>query len=343
MAGLSVLSAVSCVNHEYDNPPKLSANFHVNETKKVDSSVILDIVGDGVSTNDDGDYIYTKDGGTPLQPTLPADGVQDIDGVIKIDFKDAPSIVTDPELIQPSIRITITNPSDKALLLDCKVSVNGSDKVDLPSADVAPGKPVTIVYLPKDQIDTPLVEGDLYAPLPDDCLKRLSSGNLSLIEFSDFKLGFHNTATVSLAASSVYEYKIEAAYCIPFSFRKGAKIRIVKEFKNIGFDLTPYTQVQKFKYFVNGKVTSSIPFEINASAKSNQGIVATMDNPILSGSPESPVTTDVCVSITTETDKIYYLDQATVTAELTATVDNAKLNTNQGLSIDVDTIQVDVN
>lgn len=341
--GFLALSAVSCVDHAYDDPPKLSADIPVNEIKRVDSSVILDIVGDGVSTNDDGDFLYKKDGDGPLHANLPADDVKTVDGTIKVDLKEAPSIVTDPELIQPSLRVTLTNPSDKAVKLDCKVSVNGFSKMDLPSAEIAPGKTATVVYLPENQVDTPLVEGDIYTALPDECLKRLSSGLLSEIEFSDFKLDFHNSATVSLTASTIYEYKIEAAYCIPFSFRKGAKIKIVKEFKDIGFDLTPYTQVQKFKYFVKCKVTSSMPFEINATAKSNQGIVATMDNPILSGSPEVPVTTDVSVSISTENDKITVLDQAVVTAELTATVDNARLNTKQGLSIDVDTIQVVVN
>jgi len=144
------------------------------------------------------------------------------------------------------------------------------------------------------------------------------------------------TRAIAPAAEDKYEFSVGAIYYSPLWFPAGTELKFDIDFTGELIDVSEYN-VTVNDYQLEADVTNTIPFSIDGTGTSTNGVTATLNTPIKAGDTNQPVTTKVLIHIKSTAD-VMNLEGAVLHLILKTDKD-VKVNKNQKLDIDMKSIK----
>ncbi len=249
-----------------------------------------------------------------------------------------------PEIVKPmegsaenaGIAFTVKNPLDKPVLFEAKVKIDDLSEEKLPVFEI-PAASTKTVFIGKKDKDIPCTEkpDEVFAPsiLQNDRI----GGKFNTIDLFEFKVSEATKGAAPAAASG--DFTISAKYCSALVFPKGTKITIHRSFHDMNLNLDRLSEYMFDKYDVYLTITNPLPFEIQASAKNEDGITANSQNAAKAGTPENPVKSSVVLRVEDKSGlKVNHIESADLTLVLTSAKDGAELTSSSPFEITVDKI-----
>lgn len=338
------LAATACVNKDYDldNTQDPQVTVPVDKTSTVQSG---DLFGTknakGVTSDAQGEMRYEEKAEQTISASIaPVAGQPTpVTGTLKMDTKQAPEVLgakseSDLVLADAGVIITVNNPAPDPVLVNAKLSVDGGVKKDLPEV-LIPGGKATKILFSKSGSGEGFPPVDKVVAVPDGKNAVFSKVPKEKMEVSELTITKSGTKAVD---TENYTYTVDAEYCCPFTFAKGAKIHLDKSFSALGVDVSDLEGASEYE--LNFNVSSNIPFIINLKATSKDGLNAVLDTPLQAGKLLKPVTTAVKMHVTSSAKLAKELNDAVLSVDLEAAEDGASLNTSQKLVVDYKSFKI---
>ena len=334
-AALAAL-AVSCFDKPMFSPMEIDVKIDKKSELKP-SSIFTANDGETITQAADGILFYnTKaDGTASLKTSLVPNVETPVAGSLKVAGHELPTG------LNQGILLTIGNPDNEPLLLNCTITSNGNE---CQISDLIITKDRQTVFLCSDT-ELPAPDSDTKTLLPEPVRGRLSEGftieNITLTRFREV-----NSATPcsykTMSEGGEYEYTIEAEYVSPMIYDEGETITIDRPLTDLNININEELGGLVSKDFkVSVDITSSLPFDITGTISSPDGMEGTLDNVIKAGTVEEPVTTTAVLSVVRESKDSDMLHSAVLHITLTAKK-NATVTAEQTLKVHIDKLTTQI-
>ena len=332
----TLLAATSCVDHMYDKLPELTVDIPDQEPQEVNP--LEDFFSDAgitevLSGNDETAFAVTT-------------AKETITGTAKTNRQ---SVVSDDELtinkediaentigINPGVLVTAKNGSTARKSIMFKLVAGDTQEIFTSTMDP---ETTTRIFLTNgtDDDNLPVPDGCKVINLPENMRGRIAEG----FTVKDIRIYSAVAAdNYTPAEDDVITYTVQASYCSALAYAPGKVLKIKKTFKNINFDFSEYIAGMSGNGFrVNGKVTSTIPFDITGTAESGNGIQAVIDGTIAAGTKTAPISTDISIYLVRPSEDVHTVDSATLNLTLTAK-EGAKLSPDMTLDFQLTGITI---
>ena len=334
LALIAITLFVSCEPKEHE---ALAIDVPIKAESDVKmSDIFMPANGESIIENNDGTLLVTKTvtGKAELKANPIPGQVYEFSGTeLKLDAKDIPANANGKN---PGILITIENPGGEPILLNGTITVN--DK-SVPLPDIVVTKEKETVFLTNDQ-NLPSPKCDDIVTLPEDIKGKLAEGfsihDLSLVKYKSKSAS--SVKPMSTETDNIITFTVTAEFASPMCYEKGAVLHIERSFSDLGVNIEEHLNGLATKDFrVSAIITSTIPFDISGTIRSEEGMNGELDNVIMAGSIENPVSTEAILSVTRDSKDITLLQNAVIAADLTAGND-AVLKAGQTLKLDISKI-----
>lgn len=331
LALISIALLASCEPKEHK---ALEIDIPINTESSVKpADIFAPADGASVIENKDGVFMLTKaaEGKAVLETDpVPGEIYEFPETELKLDAKDIPANAKGKN---PGILLTITNPRGEPILLSGTITV-GDTSVPMPEIVVTREKET--VFMTNDQ-NLPAPGYDDIVTLPSELKGRITDGfsihKLSLIKYKSTSAS--SIKQMAAGQNNVKTFTVTAEFTSPMCYEKGTVLHIERKFSDLGINIEEYLNGLTTKDFrISVVVTSSIPFDITGTIKSEDGMSGELDNVIKAGTKDKPVSTEAILSVTRESKDITLLQNAFIAADLTAG-ENAVLQAGQTLKVDI--------
>lgn len=340
LAGLAVLASAVSSCDENGNLITPQMDVDINSSSDVYAEDLLDLKSEAVAYDAPSNVYYVETSasstlrGTVALSSTPAT----LSGALEINNAKLPESAQpkDGSLAQGALVLILDNPADEKVVASGKVEADDV-KFNLPEFTVNSGSREEFRFVSINSSEK-LIPGasDNYVTLPEPG-KALDKGP-SKIVVSDIVLSKPSTKAIAPAGGS-YEFKVDAKYIAPLIYTAGAKIHLNRTFTDlkISLDRVNYPCPE---YDIIMDVENTLPFDINFTVSSAEGIDGTLKNVIKAGSLENPVTTSVVLNVKDSSGKaVSNINTADLGVDLTA-VEGASLQKGQKLGLKVSKVTI---
>lgn len=321
----------SCVHKEYAQKPSMSTEIKVDKQTDMPATDIFDF-GEKTTISEGGDGVMLLS--VKAEPAK-ADKLKDNVLPGTIEFTDVPEEITNAaSATNYGLELTITNP-DNSRKFAATVTIAGKE-YNINPVDIPHGT-TKILYV-KDKVNPIIKDKATVQELPEDICKAIEENGPEGLKINNMWFIPENTASIAAMSEDEAVYCVEAEYCTPMTYSKGAVIHIDKDLTKLGFNIAEY-DIKADTYKINATVVNTLPFEINIKATSSNGLSGSLDTPIKAGSEDNPVTTEAVMTVTSN-GVVTSIDDLKVSADLTAAEDGASIKATQTLKVNVESIKV---
>ena len=346
--GALALTAVSCINKDWDlNKTDTTTSVPIEQEPVVVPS--NDILGYTAENN-----IVNSDAQGNLHITVEAEGSASVTAALKqgqpTSIPGELEMTADEELpdfcssesgavfSNASIILDLNNPSPDPVVFNG--TVYAADKNSPLPALTVPAKSNgykvalvitkgTLTYEDGVKIDEEIqVSGDVA-----DIINHISKETGIVIK----NLTVEPVGSKGIApAAAEYEFSVGATFHAPMWFPAGTVLKYDIDFSGQLLDVSEYN-VTVNDYKIEAVVTNTIPFDIDGTGTSTNGVTAKLDQPIKAGDVNQPNKTTVLISIHS-TASVMNLEGAVLHITMSTDKD-VKINKDQKLDIDMQNIK----
>ena len=346
--GALALTATSCINHDYDtDKTEVAVEVEVDEEPVVvPSNDLLDIkANDVVKSDDQGNLqIAIASSNTASVTTSLSEGIPtSIPGELQMtaaqdDIPDFCSSESGAILPYACILVELNNTSPEKVVFNGDIKAGGKlgKLPDLVVPAETTGYKIGLIstkeakeYLNEPNVSEYIVVEDNVA----EVINHISKDEGLVIK--DMTVKPMQTRAVAPAAAE-YEFSIGAKFCAPLCFPAGSELKFDIDFSGEILDVSEYN-VTVNDYQIVADVTNTIPFDIDGTGTSTNGVTASLDKPIKAGEINKPTNTKVLIHIKS-TANVTKLEGAVLHLVL-KTDKNVRINKNQKLDIDMQSIK----
>lgn len=345
--GVLALTAVSCINKEWGGK-EVDAGGDIpieQEPVVVPSNDILDFKPNEILNVDkEGNLsLHVEAKGqatvkTALTPGVPAEIPGELEMIPEEeDLPDFCAAESGARLSSACVILELSNPSPNPVTFKGELHALDNSCAFPPLVAPANKKDYKVALaLNRDALED-RVDLDEIITVGDDVaevINHISSDNGLVVK--NLSVEREGTRAIATADEEVYEFSVGAIYHAPLWFPAGTELKFDIDFTGQLIDVSEYN-VTVNDYQLEADVTNTIPFNINGTGTSTNGVTAALNTPILAGDTNQPVTTKVLIHIKSTSD-VMNLEGAVLHLVLT-TDKNVKVNKNQKLDIDMKSIK----
>ena len=335
IAGLAIFAlATSCDDIK---APGIDKNIDTHSEVTVEE--FTDLKGlSSLKTSPDGKYYIEQESASTLKASVnPGNGQTPINGTLTIHGSDLPSAAKPVEgaADNSGIIISVDNPSSHIIDFSATATIDGKN-VLLPKTSVNPKDGKNLGYLTSADNSDKL---DISVPvlIPETAKEPLANG-IEQIDVYDVTVAPKMGATALAAASNV-NLTLLAKYYTSLSFPAGTKLHITPTFSDLKIKLDRVNYPLK-EYDIHMTLESTIPFDMQISVTSTDGVSGTCEDTVKAGAVGNPVKTDVTIHIVDNSGhNVSEISNATFSIDLIAGK-NAYFGVGQYLKISTDKITI---